>query len=276
MKLDYTFKGAARYNSGRHLLDSGDHYGRHYDQPAITDNQISKFYRYDGSSDVHHGIIETALFLESFYDIDSCLQEQWHEFDEKHGENMSYFESASEFAENIFQSDIDGECIYLKSDHDLPFDQPTFTQVARDNTFNCENELSQCFIYEVYQHVVNEGKDWIYANDEDFVIIFIHTGCDVRSGYSYPLFCKPKNNYNGYIIPVDLNCNYCVVDSNSGFDDHKELDERWQHGYSSYPFGEMDNDVERYFRFSTCADNETYAKLKSGEIVKIACESPIY
>jgi len=200
------FHTRARQNTGRHMLDSGDYYGRHYDQPPVTED-----------SPLLVGwppAIETAVFLDGYFDILDELQ-------------------------NSFDPEQDlGEFMELRG----------LVSVARDNTYNHESDLTQCYIWEVFVPFNHRDDDWLYDRDA-VVVIRIHTGCDVRGGYSDPIFCRAKRKYCDYVVPVDLQVRFCSADTD------------WDSYY------ELDKEVEKWI------DSKT-AILKSGDQVEVYAHAP--
>jgi len=144
---------------------------------------------------------------------------------------------------------------------------------ARDNVYNGENDLTQVYAWEVYTPEDDNG-DWIYAGDP-LVVVFVHTGCDVRGGYSAPIFCRSKGEY---AVPVDYVAQFHAeagrTDGREMDDDElRAIDERWCAGYSSLPASQVTGDIERVFPWTKTATS-VCAKLKSGHIVKIGVEMP--
>jgi hypothetical protein len=121
---------------------------------------------------------------------------------------------------------------------DAYFEDNGYTQLARDNTYNGEHSLSQEYVWEVWANPGCDPCDWIYADDSEVtVVLFLHTGADVRGGYSKPLV----GNFDGdYSIPVDTSLEWYLTP----MDDDSELPE-WAEdindrgelssGYSSAP-----------------------------------------
>ena len=56
------------------------------------------------------------------------------------------------------------------------------TSLEYTNTYNYEEYLSQTMLYVCFR-----------IEDEDYVLLEIHNGCDVRSGYTYPQLFKLKD-----------------------------------------------------------------------------------
>jgi hypothetical protein len=83
---------AFRFNTGKSFLDSGDHYGRHYDKPPISEEQ--PLVRIDVYSNDVSVTIETALFLAETCEVDFDIQEQfeaWAALEEN--SELSWFEA---------------------------------------------------------------------------------------------------------------------------------------------------------------------------------------
>ena len=238
-----TFAAACRFNSGRHFLDSGDHYGRHYEKPDISADcnpvAVEVWGRAGKEPDIS-ATIETAHFLDSQYEVDFDLQSAFEDWQrERDGD---WFTLAQEFCE-----------------------ERGLNSQARDNVYNGENDLSQVYIWEVWTEE-EKPSDWIYS-ENPLVVLHVHTGCDVRGGYSSPLFCRPRGEY---AVAVDHVAGYRITESHYETDG---LDERWQVGYSSWPAGEVRRDIERVFTH-TVKGNSFIAKLKTGEVVRISAEMP--
>ena len=262
-----------RQNTGKSMCDSGDYYGRHYEQPPIPEDAPMIREWDKGCS----ATIETAVYLNEAYRIDPDWQEGWQSWAEIHGDDMSWFESAQAFME-----------------------QAGYVCEVRINTYNGESDLSQVFEAHVWRKPDQSQRDWIYDTDA-VIVIFVHTGCDVRGGYTSPVFCQ-SNTEN--TVPVDVSAGYRIEEARNyrrakyqqpweemlpalkdpGADfvsgtellDHNEcrtFDETWQPGYSSYPYGEMEKAVERWFEF-TRTRNTVCVKLKDGLIAKVYAEGP--
>ena len=139
-----------RYNSGTHFLDSGGDNGRIWQRSPPPNNVI------DGES-----ICLTGVLVEHFEE-DEALNAAYREWvAERDG---SWFETTSEFMEEM-----------------------GYVSHRRGNTYNYENDMDQCFVYEAWG--LEPDSDWYYSSDV-IMTLFVHTGADVRGGYSPPLFGK--------------------------------------------------------------------------------------
>lgn len=243
------FKEAARQNTGKHMCDSGDYYGRHYDKPPITDDTALVTF----DKDWGYPTIETAIFLEKWSGgVDKELQTQWEKWDEQNGSDLSWFESGEKFCEEV---------LGLK-------------QLARDNTYNGENDLSQNYVWEVWGN--DDMRDWIYPDDDTVSVFYIHTGCDVRSGYSKPIFVRPSGC--GYSVPLDLVAGWYPIDARDP--DGNEVDvwdvpniDEIGIGYHSNPsYHLFEGYAKRVFKFTATKDT-VCIQTEDGYKVKIGVEA---
>lgn len=244
------FAAACRENTGKHLLDSGSAYGRHWQRPAIAPDvpgvTVDTYGSESGRIDVT-ATIETAHYLAARFDPDADVAARFSEWQD--GRDGDWFSLAEEFCR----------------------DELGLFRHARDNTYNHDSDLSQCVVWEVWTDNEHES-DWIYPKGEALTVIFVHTGCDVRGGYGGPIFCRPSGDYP---MPVDLCAGYYAAegvdaDGNELTDDQlRQIDERWQPGYSSYPAGQVRDDIAS-LPDGDARDAQSFrAVLKTGEAVKI-------
>ena len=236
-----------RQRTGKSILDSGDHYGRHYEQPPIPED-TPMIREWDKGCPA---TLETTVYLNEAYEIDEELQAAWIVWNEEHGEDLDWFTSAMEFME-----------------------QAGYESCARDNVYNHENDLSQVFVWEVWRKPGREHLDWIY-DDEAVIVVHVHTGCDVRGGYTSPVFCRTKGEYTA---PVDLCAQYRIDQLRENGvelsdEERQKRDEEWQCGYSSYPYGALEKDVARWFEFTRTRDS-VCVQLNDGTIAKVTAEGP--
>lgn len=231
---------AIRENTGEHFLDSGGAYGRHWQNPPVDTEAPAVVWNprwWDSGA-----TIETAHFLDATMEIDEAMQDLFeHWASREENKQLSWFEAGMTFCDDVLR---------LK-------------ELARDNVYNGENDLSQVYLWAVYGH--DTGEDWLYRSDV-VVFIHVHTGCDVRGGYGRPIFCRSKGDY---AVPVDLCAEWYVVDSHEPVPDN--ITDRWQCGWSSYPFGEVRDAVERVFPWThRASDQSMIVKLKGGPVCRIA------
>lgn len=182
-----------RQNTGRHFLDSGDYYGRHYDEPVAE--HLCYFDKW-GSP-----VINVTRLLEERAELHPYHREFYAE-DEYRQHEVEQF-----------------------------MDTKGYQQVARDNVYNYDNDFDQVFIYEVYVPKDQSTDEWYYADDA-VAVWYIHTGCDVRGGYSDPMFVDFTKMCDE-VMPVDWQCSLFSEDL-----DEAER-ERLYFGYSGYPLGEL-------------------------------------
>lgn len=244
-----TFAQACRENTGAHMLDSGCAYGRHHEQPPIPEDAPVIKEWVAGCP----ATLETSAFLDDCLEIQHDMQAAWEKWDAEHPD-LDWFESGSKFLA-----------------------ERGYVQRARGNVYNGENDLSQVYIYEVYTlDDAKNDKDWVYNDDDTITIIRVHTGCDVRGGYGRPIFCRSRGDYS---IPVDFCAQYRAVKGwNSDGEELdsstlQEIDEQWQNGYSSYPYGKLVDDVAEWHE-DTRTRNSVEVTLHTGVRVLVEADGP--
>lgn len=249
-----TFLRYCRWNSGSHFLDSGGAYGRHHEKPPIAKGCVpvvceARNVNWKGRNGVDVcATIETGHFLADKLNVDREIQAQFDEWAAERDE--TWFESAETFCSEVLGLE----------------------KAASDNVYNGEQDLSQVYQWSVWRTPESNG-DWIY-DDDALAVIFIHTGCDVRGGYSAPLFCRTNGEY---IVPVD-HCAEFFAESGTDADGEqldddrlREIDEKWRSGYHSHPASAVADDCAEVLE-----SEPTFfrARLKSGEIVKVVPSVP--
>jgi hypothetical protein len=236
---------AFRHNSGKSILDSGDFYGRHYEKPPISES--TPMIKLDLWNDEINATIESAHMLSEFFTVDKDIQAQFEEWLElPENEDLNWFEAGERFVEDVLG---------------------LFKQ-SGDNTYNSENDLSQDYQWSVYTDL--NDNDWLYASDSTLTVVHAHTGCDIRGGYSYPLFLRSMHDYS---VPLNITVEYHIsqgrrngVELDSG--ECSDLCYEWENGYSSNPSYMLSKAVKRVFKF-TKTDDSVVALLNDGAIVKI-------
>jgi len=187
-----------RQNTGTHFLDSGGESGRVWQRAAPT-NPITIFSDGYAAISLSHLLAEGAKVVGW---VQEMIEKAWAETD------LNNFDVGPHVMEKM-----EFEC------------------VARDNTYNGEHDLDQEFVYEVWQRST-DGCDWIW-NEDAIVLVYVHTGADVRGGYSYPIAVRFDSEYT---IPMfDL-----------GFAAHDDATLEWlkEEGLSDYEFDEREPNQE--------------------------------
>ena len=164
MKISNKLIEMLKENTGRHFLDSGGAYGRHWERNQETDFEKQsdgwvEFWNQNGKLDITP-TLSLFHFLNNRLDFNDELNEQYREFVEKEDHYFDYH-SAVDFVASLGVDDY-----------------------RISNTYNDENFLSQDIQY-------------VYWEDEDgpHVLLQIHGGCDVRGGYTYPVAFDYKEEY---------------------------------------------------------------------------------
>jgi len=206
-----------RYNSGKHMLDSGDAYGRVYERKA----PVGLF-----DVDARDGEVRitlTGLLMQRATLMRGIQQALDHKF------------RASDL--NVFEV---GEAV---------MEARGYKQVARDNTYNAETDLDQCFIWEVYQYEDSASREWYYDTDA-IVLINAHTGCDVRGGYSPPIAVQFDSAWHGDAVLPDFTVDYRPVGETTErwLSDNGINEDMFTSGYSSAPGHRLREAVGEFVR----------------------------
>lgn len=165
-------------NTGKHMLDSGSAYGRHwqrnqsktiedfYNEPEQKITYDSRYKGFERIVSVFHYLSELDIdeLCEKFNDINRDADNWEGNFYGVSKEAQEYLDSlCHDYGHEIYYD------IYGK-------DWSTF------NTYNGDSDLSQTL----------QGS-WIKIDDEQYLILQIHGGCDVRGGYTNARLFKIDN-----------------------------------------------------------------------------------
>jgi hypothetical protein len=186
-----------RQNTGTHFMDSGGESGRVWQRDAPTD-------RFTICSDGGCSISLSHLLAEGAEVVgwaQEAIEKAWAETDLNNFEVGPHVMEKHEF-----------EC------------------AARNNTYNGEHDLDQEFVWEVWQRP--GADDWIW-DDDAIVLVYVHTGADVRGGYSYP-------------IAVRFKCEYTIPELDLGFDAVDDSTRAWmkEEGLEEYEFSQGERGME--------------------------------
>lgn len=223
----------SRQNTGRHFLDSGDHYGRIYDAPVMSERVMWNKWGELAISVTH--------MLAEFAEVHP-IHKQFYQWDKRQAENLPWFEGADRF-----MRERGYEC------------------AARDNTCNGQHDLDQNFVWEIWVPEGEGSLDWFYADDA-IVALYLHTGCDVRGGYSSPLFVQ----FTGEgVIPFTFSAHLYSSDL------PEDEADRIGYGYSDYPIGELEK-LGYEFTGEFEGDRAEWKHTDTGKIISVYAEFDCY
>jgi len=159
-------------NTGVDLLDSGDAYNRHWqiNQRLNIDDFVNReITTYNEDYECHS--LDTFKFLSENLDVDNETDELNKLFDEfinrDENKDQNYYGLMYDFISELLQKDYD----------------------KIDNTYNFNDTLTQHYQYGVFEY-----------NNNVYVILQLHNGCDVRGGYTKPYIFKL---YDEHLLPYD-------------------------------------------------------------------------
>lgn len=164
-------------NTGKHMLDSGSAYGRNWQRnksKTIEDfnNEPEQQITYDSRYQGFERTVSVFHYL-SELDID-YICEEFNELnrDATNWDSNFYGVSleASEYLDSLKNQDIEID--------ELPYGD----RWSNFNSYNGDSDLSQ----------ILQGS-WIKIDDEMYLILQIHGGCDVRGGYTNARLFKIDN-----------------------------------------------------------------------------------
>lgn len=263
------FFALAREDTGRHLLDSGGHYGRHHEKPDVPEDSHVIERRGDHLSDLR---INTPAFLTAWHSVDRDLQAAFQRFAEHASNRQSPW---SELVE-----------VFLNGQG--------YKQVSSGNPYNVDNDLSQVYTFSTWVPMGFDG-DWVYAGQTAVTVYRMHNGCDVRGGYSRPLFTRVRGEYTDTPYPFTVTIgartlaarfatDVTLSDSKRTtrkagerwegppwqIDDMTDPFQRWTCHYSRAPLYMMEQDVDRIFWHTWNDTKKTVVvRTNEGHIAKV-------
>jgi hypothetical protein len=154
-------------NTGRHFLDSGDYYGRHWqrNQDRVFENEPAAWLEFSTYGDGKCSIEYTKNvyhFLVEHLEFDPDMQRKFDTFAESRPDD-TWMELRDAFPAYLESRGVEIGGPYWASGPETI------------NTGNHESLLSQVLLYVVFT-----------ADDEEYVLLQIHGGADIRGGYTAP------------------------------------------------------------------------------------------
>lgn len=161
-------------STGKHFLDSGGSYSRHWQRNQIRDfeseSATSLSFKYDYielSNNIYHWLTERLEHLPE-------LEQEFYQFDKDtdQEQDKTWFEQIPLFIEHLESNEreiVGG--IYADQEYTDEHDLITV------NTYNHESLLSQVILFTL-----------VHIDDMPVYILQIHNGADVRGGYTKPAF----------------------------------------------------------------------------------------
>ena len=148
-------------NTGTHFLDSGNHYGRHWEKNqkvnSFEDQEVMELEVYEDEVLITYNIYH---YLTSHLEFCENMQKKFNNY-LKHHEDKNYLQTMKDFGK------------YKGYD------------VTSMNSYNRE-----CILSQTIQYVLFKGDDGIY--NTEYIALQLHNGCDVRGGYTKPRIFIPK------------------------------------------------------------------------------------
>lgn len=167
----------------------------------------------------------TARWLSTFCEYHTLNDDMWEWYEE----HMDDVETSSNSDDTWFNTGR----MFMES--------IGYTCVARENTYNNENDFSHGFLYEVWEPENEQSGDWIYSKVA-VVLLYIHRGFDPRSGYSRPLIVTFEKSDCEYSMILNWVCGYYLYDPKGAWDDDwkDSVNDKLTIGYSNYPYRQIE------------------------------------
>lgn len=178
-------------NTGRHFLDSGGAYGRHWErnQTAVLEKQLSPVEVFEAQPPItwdYGPTLNVFHFLNAALEYAESLDRAWFKwvFSGPEDRYINGIETANEFIGQLVEK---GWC-----DPNWEFHN------SWQNSYNSEDALSQVIQYVMFK--LTDKCPWEADTpswtDGEVVLLSIHGGCDVRGGYT-SLRAFAHNPYDG-------------------------------------------------------------------------------
>lgn len=184
MKTEHVVAEMLTENTGRHMLDSGGAYGRHWERNQGRDfskeAESTVSFRY-GEIELTHNVYHWIQRKLDYCEETDRLFHELYRTEVDADDSKSWLELMEEFPAWLAK--------HLAKVEDEPEDwQPAGIYGEGEpitiNTYNEENFISQTlqFVY----FTIDDGYRSRRYGREEFVILQVHGGCDVRGGYTRP------------------------------------------------------------------------------------------
>ena len=209
MDMKQTIQGMLKENTGTHMLDSGGDNNRRWQK-----NQSINF---DGTDSIYFD--DCSIYRSTYhYLIDNLSITK---------ESKIYQEKYNQFikdSEECYLVDMENFVDYLQNQDILQDDDYIVGNTPKsNNTYNYDNLIDQVLQYIIF-----------YSNNEYYILLQIHGGCDVRGGYTAPKIFKIEDIEN--FISQQYNCEVTTKKANYSSDDtyHFYKDGSTEHGTFEY------------------------------------------
>jgi hypothetical protein len=175
-------KSMLQENTGRHFLDSGGAYGRHWQRNQLKDFDASPYAWYEAWVGMYYGTNDPRLDLSVTVDAYHYLTERLDYAGEVDDHFRAWIDARNEgleedkygfYGDDYLYPNLEGMKTYAEAFHDE--DEGGWAGILTVNTYNDEDALSQTLQYVAFYH--KEFGDWVY-------LLQVHGGCDVRGGYT--------------------------------------------------------------------------------------------
>lgn len=187
MKLNKTDKKLIemlKENTGKHMLDSGNAYGRHWEKNQKVD--FTKRDEVELTFDKWNDEVTVDVTIDLFHFLRDKVN-YIHQIQS----SFIKFCNRPENVDKYWDENIEDYIEYRKKKYNA-------RDIWSENSYNGESALSQIIQFVEWY----DDKGW-------YVILQIHGGCDARSGYTSPVIFELVNDSIGGFSRVNITCPEC-------------------------------------------------------------------
>jgi hypothetical protein len=163
-----------RFDSGRFVFRDNERYLHELPVPPVGQPLVYC----DPAWPDHGAALSTAAWLRDGIGEHGELTAAWQASDEYADVDRGWFASAAAFMERYG---------YVLS--------------ASGNTCNEITDFDQGYVWEVWERKDAVSSDWLYNRDA-VVLLYVHTGSEVESGYAPPILSRPMPGAE-YVFPFE-------------------------------------------------------------------------
>lgn len=178
-------------NTGRHMLDSGGAYGRHWERNQgrdfeAEDHASVEFRTWGADREIEVSISKSTFhYLNEHLEFDAEMDQRLQAIIDESDRYTSYGEDIETFFDTL--------------DPDLLSGPEGDGKPYGDNSYNHESLLDQTIQYTYFDY-----------DGDPYVILQIHGGCDVRGGYTAPRVFKMSDSFAlNFDCDASIDCPEC-------------------------------------------------------------------
>lgn len=173
-------------STGRALMDSGDFYGRNWEENQKLDGWEAFAARPEASMVTSEG------------EIDYFILDGWHYVVERFTFSQEWQNEFNEFSEGSKESHLEDMREFAAKITEIEEESGRYGSWSTWNTYNDATYLNETFFVVTIPDVGPQG--------EDLFLLSYHGGCDVRGGYTSPVALLGRDGHWNDVQDVEVEC----------------------------------------------------------------------